>query len=106
VHTPDRACLPEVSIPVRVIWSVEAIGKRVWTYDPVIPVYSSELFSYFLCSIGAGVINNDDLPIEVAVQTCTEAILERRIRRTILERFLLGARRRLEGSCVRCKLEG
>ena len=66
-RTPNRVFLPEASKPVRVVWSSRVMGKREWTYDPITPVYSSKLFGYFLRSIGTGVIDDNDLPIEIAV---------------------------------------
>ena len=47
------------------------------TYNSIISVHSSELFGYFLRSIRAAIINYDCLPIEITVQKCTEATLER-----------------------------
>lgn len=49
------------------------MGGHGWTYDPIIPVNPSKLFSYFLRPIWTGVINDNDLPVEVAIQGCTEA---------------------------------
>jgi hypothetical protein len=46
------------------------MAKRRCTYNLIIPVYSSKLSSYFLRPIGAGIINNNDLPFEIAVQEC------------------------------------
>jgi len=74
---------PRPSLPARGFntctsgWSVDAMGKHKSTYDPIIPVYLSKLPSHFLCSIGTGVINNDDFPVEIAVQTCTETAPQR-----------------------------
>lgn len=46
---------------------MQVMGKHWYTYNPITPVYSSKLFSYFLRPIRAGVINNNDLPVKTAV---------------------------------------
>jgi hypothetical protein len=51
---------------------MEAASQHQYTYNPMIPIYSGKLFSYFLCPIWTGVVDNNDLPIEVAVQKWME----------------------------------
>jgi len=58
-------------------------------YNPIAPIYSSELLGYFLRSIRTGVIDNDDLPIEIA----------------LFERFCQEPDDDGKVLCVRCRLE-
>ena len=53
------------------------MGKR-WTYDPIISIYPSKLPSYLLRPVWTGVVDNNDLPVEIAIQRYTEANRKKR----------------------------